>query len=552
MVFLEKKKLKGHTYWYASERRLVDGKIKRTWQEYLGTTETIIECIRKSKELPHIKLKSFQYGKTAALLSISDELNFIDIVNKHTNKKKIEGLTVGEYLLLNIIGRCDGALSENSMQKWFDKSSLNILWKFPHKLTCQNFLNHYKYIDHETSKKIEDDLCRVLIEKGITPKILFLDETNWFNYIKKGEELPQNGNNKQYRNHMKQVCMGLAVSEDNIPFMHEVYEGNKHDAKIFPDLLDTLTKRLTKLKVTTEDMILVFDKGNNSQVNIKDTLSKMHIVASAKHSQAEELLDISIEDYKYLYTNSHDNKIYGYRKKHEFFGQEFTAIILYNEASHKKQKKSYEERKAKIWEKLEDLNRRLESNRGKERDKSSVEREFNDIIHKDFRSVIGHKVGEIPKGKKKPSLEIWIKREVENLRYAGFGKTIVFTDMQTWHSEKIAKTYNQKYLVEDDFKLLNDVLLVPVGPINHHKDFNIRAHIFLCVIGMIFYRYLAWKCKHVRLSLRQLVEELGGIRLALVQWKTGGKGKVNLVVEEMDPKQARLFSLLDLGKFIGK
>ena len=63
--------------------------------------------------------------------------------------------------------------------------------------------------------------------------------------------------------------------------------------------------------------------------------------------------------------------------------------------------------------------------------------------------------------------------------------------MHIWHSEKIAKTYNQKYLVEDDFKLLNDVLLVPVDPINHHKDFNIMAHIFLCIIGMIFYRYLA-------------------------------------------------------------
>jgi transposase len=66
---------------------------------------------------------------------------------------------------------------------------------------------------------------------------------------------------------------------------------------------------------------------------------------------------------------------------------------------------------------------------------------------------------------------------------------------------------------------------------------------------MIFYRYLAWKCKHLRLSLRGLVEELGGIRLALVQGKTGGK--VDLVFEEMDVKQARLFSLLDLGKFIG-
>jgi transposase len=550
MVFLEKKKLKGHTYWYASERGLVDGKIKRTWQEYLGTTETIIECIRKSKELPHIKLKSFQYGITAALLSISDELNFIDIVNKHTNKKQIEGLTVGEYLLLNIIGRCDGALSENAMQKWFDKSSLSILWKFPHKLTCQNFLNHYKYIDHETSKKIEDDLCKALIGKGITPKILFLDETNWFNYIKKVEELAQNGNNKQYRNHMKQICMGLAVSEDNIPFMHEVYEGNRHDAKIFPELIDALTDRLTNLKINTKNLILVFDKGNNSQINIEDVMSKMHIVASAKHSQAEELLYVPLEDYKYLYTNSKGNEIYGYRKKYEFFEQEFTTVILYSEASYKKQTKSYEGSKAKICEKLEDLKRRLGSNRGKERDKSSVEREFNDIIYKDFRSVFGHKVGKIPKGKKKPSLKIWIDEGVEKLRYAGFGKTIVFTDMHTWHSDKIAKTYNQKYLVEDDFKLLNDVLLVPVGPINHHKDFNIRAHIFLCIIGMIFYRYLAWKCKYLRLSLRRLVEELEGIRVALVQGKTGSK--VDLVVEEMDAKQARLFSLLDLGKFMGK
>jgi len=65
---------------------------------------------------------------------------------------------------------------------------------------------------------------------------------------------------------------------------------------------------------------------------------------------------------------------------------------------------------------------------------------------------------------------------------------------------------------------------------------------------MIFYRYLAWKCKFLGLSIRRLVEELGGIRVALVQGKMGGK--VDLVVEEMDAKQARLFSLLDLGKFM--
>jgi len=47
---------------------------------------------------------------------------------------------------------------------------------------------------------------------------------------------------------MKQICVGLAVSEDNVPFIHEVYEGNKHDLKIFPELLDAIIQRLTNLK----------------------------------------------------------------------------------------------------------------------------------------------------------------------------------------------------------------------------------------------------------------------------------------------------------------
>ncbi|MGP8321583.1 MAG: hypothetical protein ACT6FE_04570 [Methanosarcinaceae archaeon] len=50
--------------------------------------------------------------------------------------------------------------------------------------------------------------------------------------------------------------------------------------------------------------------------------------------------------------------------------------------------------------------------------------------------MIGHEVGKIPKGKKKPSLKIWIKEDVEKKRYAGFGKTIVFTDMHMWQSKK--------------------------------------------------------------------------------------------------------------------
>ena len=549
MVSLQYKIQKGRKYWYAVKSERVNGKPRIVWQKYIGTAEAILSLKESSEGLAYTKLKSFQYGKTAALLSIAGELNFVETVNKHTDKKKMAGLTVGEYLLLNIIGRCDGALSENAMQRWFKSSSLNILWKFPHKLTCQNFLNHYKYIDKKTRRKIEDDLCRMLIEKGLTPRILFLDESNWFTYIEKGEELPQKGHSKQFRSDKNLVSVGLTVSEDNVPFMHETYEGKTHDAEIFPKLLDALVKRLSQLKITTENLILVFDKGNNSQVNIEDVLSRMHLVASAKHNQARELLKIPLKKYRYLYTSPKGHKVYGYRTKHKFFEKEFTTVVMYSEASYKKQKKSYERRKSKIMEKLADLNRRLESNRGKGRNRSSVEREVNKIIYEDFRGIIGHKVGRIPKGKKKPSLKYWTK-EKEKERYEGFGKTIIFTDKDKWHSKKIAKTYNQKYLVEDDFKILNDAFIIPIGPINHNKDSNIKTHIFLCMVGMLFYRYLAWKCKHLHISLKRLIEELEGIRIALASdKKTGG---CRLIVEDMNTRQARLFSLLDMGRFIAE
>ncbi len=36
---------------------------------------------------PYAKIKSFEYGKIAAMLQINEELKLVDIVNKHTDKK---------------------------------------------------------------------------------------------------------------------------------------------------------------------------------------------------------------------------------------------------------------------------------------------------------------------------------------------------------------------------------------------------------------------------------------------------------------------------------
>ena len=97
-------------------------------------------------------------------------------------------------------------------------------------------------------------------------------------------------------------------------------------------------------------------------------------------------------------------------------------------------------------------------------------------------------------------------------------------------------------------KLLNDELLVPIGPIYHTKDFNIRVHVFLAIMGLLFYRYLAWKTKKYNLSLKEIIDALSGIRIALV--KDNKSDKSDIVLEEMSSNQGSLFSFLNLGKFI--
>ncbi len=551
MPSLKKKIIKGHIYWYAVEMARINGKPKQVWQMYLGTAEKIVELMKGSEDKPYARFKSFQYGKIAAMLQISEELKFIEIVNKHTDKKSIAGLTVGEYLLLDIIGKSSSISSENGLEEWFKNSALSILWKFPHKLSCQNFLNHMGYIDQATIKNIEIDITRILIEKGIKPSILYLDESNWFTYgdnYNNKSDLLKKGFNKKHRYDKNQVGVGLVTNEDNIPFMHETYAGNIHDSTEFPELIDGIVNYLTDLKINTEDITLVFDKGNNSTDNIGKLISKMSFVASAKFDQAEDLLDISLEDFNHVYTNSKDHEIFGYRTKYTFFGKEFTTIVTYNKATYTLQKESYQTSKAKILEKMTDLKRRLENDRGKERNKSSVEREISDIIIKDFRSIIGYEVSDIPKGKKKPKIKFWTRKKNEEKREKSFGKLVIFTDKSEWHSKKIVQTYNNKYLVEDDFKLLNDELLVPIGPIYHRKDFNIRVHVFLAIVGLLFFRYLAWKTKRFNLTLKKLIDHLSQIRIALVLDKSSNKSDV--IVEEMTSVQASLFSFLNMGKYI--
>ena len=81
MASLQQRTVKGHKYWYIVESRRVNGKPRPMVLEYLGTADRLLE--RLSQAGKDLKLKSYQFGDVAALLSIVQRLNIVQTINKY-------------------------------------------------------------------------------------------------------------------------------------------------------------------------------------------------------------------------------------------------------------------------------------------------------------------------------------------------------------------------------------------------------------------------------------------------------------------------------------
>ncbi|GCC10484.1 hypothetical protein IPdc08_00512 [archaeon] len=93
---------------------------------------------------------------------------------------------------------------------------------------------------------------------------------------------------------------------------------------------------------------------------------------------------------------------------------------------------------------------------------------------------------------------------------------------------------------------MKGALIVPVKPIYHWKDKRIKAHIFMCFLEVMFFRYMLHKVGELGMSAQEVAEELQKMRVDLVK----GTMKAKIVVEQMSVEQANLFSTMKLNRFV--
>lgn len=538
------KTINNRKYLYVIKNERINGKVVQTIQKSVGSADKIYQLLTSNKPM-HIA--SYSFGKPAAFIKAAEEVGLIESLNKHINRKNMAGLTPAEYLLLTIIGRSEHALSRNVLDDYFKKSSLQFIWSPKHKLSSQNFLNYMEKLDEETIRKIELDVSRALIKQGIKPTRLIFDTTNFYTHIEHGENLPQKSKSKDKRYDKNLIGVGLTISDQNIPFQSVTYPANKHDAKLFPELIDDICERLKEIKVPAEDMILVFDRGMNSSGSIGKAIDKMHVVGSLPASMCKNELQIPVSEYAENWKNGNGNIIKAHYVTGNWYETDLVGVVKYNDSSRRKQAREWEKNKVKISEKIEDIRSKLNrKGRGRKMTAKGLMNRVVDAIPKQYRDLFDYSVLEV-EGNLQLKFELNETKEEEFI--VAMGKTVVFTDKTDFTARQIVEIYDTRNTIESDIRWLKDKLLIPSKPTYVRKDMMIRAHVFLCVMGLLLYNYLLYLIEDDGLSIMKLADYLDQMRLGLVFNDKNSKN-AEFIIEDMNKETAEVFSKLQLGRYI--
>ena len=565
MASITKKSIKGKIYYYARECQRVNSKPKITWQRYLGKAEDIIHAVENKDKLtlPDEVIVS-NFGAVAALYDLAKRWDMVRIIDKVVGKRD-QGLSVGNYMLIAAINRCVCPKSKTQIGDWFFDTPLRRWLTVSKKssLSSQRFWDNMSLLDDTTIHKAEMELTNALIrEFNVNTRCLLYDTTNFATFIdtfNDNNTIAQRGKSKQGRKDLRIVGLALLVSSDfHIPLFHETYQGNTHDSKEFESVVDCLVERHKILSSSVEKITVVFDKGNNSEDNFnKLAKTPYHFVGSLKLKEVEDLLDIPLQDYQKL-THRRLQGVRVLRLKREVFGYQRTIVLTYNEELFLTQSQTIlreiHKRTTKLKALVIQLSRWVSGDvkKGKKPTLTGVESKIKEILKGQYMKQLIKT--ELSEEKGFPMLCYSVDHKaLERVFNHRLGKTVLFTDNDSWNNEEIILAYRGQFRVEKAFETMKDPHFVSWSPMWHWTDHNIKVHAFYCVLALTLASLLQREL-HMHgfdVSISKAIEDLAAIsEVVMVKHKRGSKPpELQIVISKMSKQQQQIFTALRLSRY---
>ena len=542
MASLRKKIIKGRPYYYAVVSKRINGKPKIVHQTYLGTAEAII---KKLTTIPDpLEVEHTAFGEVATLWAQAEELDLVhlidEVIPQHANRE----VSVGTFLTVGAINRALDPRSKDGVGRWMKKTVLGELLGQPAEaFDSQSFWDAMDLIEDHHIEAIEEKLWKkILTLYQLLTDVLLWDTTNFATHMDglTPSELAQRGKAKQGSSDQRLIGLGMAATPViGLPFLHKVYAGNQHDAKLFPEALSLLVNRYKHLAKTSEGLTLIIDKGNNSEENIQFGNSQgVFFIGSLKPSHFPLFLRIPLK----AYTESIGSYLV-HRRRAKIFEKERTLVITFHSKLYERQNKTLQARLEKASLELKRRFKEEQSKEGYHHKPEVLLKQYEAYLkNRGLQSLLRVKI----RGKR-----LIISKALRSLRNRekSFGKTILFSDRDELSSQQIIDAYHGKNVLEENFKFLKDRHYLHFEPVYHWTDQKIKVHALMCVLGLILVKLLLYRIAQANLSmsLPVLMEELKDMKKIILVYP---QGQAKEKLSRLSSIQQQLFRLFNLSKYI--
>jgi transposase len=197
------------------------------------------------------------------------------------------------------------ARSKRALPEWYKSTAIQHIRPTQiDVLDSQHYWRKWERIEQKQLDEIAERFFQKLTKLESPSSDCFMfDTTNYYTYMASNtkSDLAKRGKNKAGKNWLRQIGVALLVSRDNrIPFYYREYEGNRHDSKLFARVMDHVIGAMHKYVGKQGNLTIVFDKGMNSEDNIKaiDIQEDIHFITTYSSYFAKDLVQIKLKKFQ--------------------------------------------------------------------------------------------------------------------------------------------------------------------------------------------------------------------------------------------------------------
>jgi len=558
MAHFHIKRKKGRPYLYVREIARVGGKPKVVNQVYIGSPQRVADLASGGQGA--VKLRVEEFGALWLANQIDQEIDLARIVDEVIPKDSREdGLSVGEYFLYCVLNRMCEAVSKNKLSGWYEKTAIQSIRPVAvSELTSQRYWDKWDRVSEDDLKAI----AKAFFEKiwrTASPKAdcLLFDTTNYYTFMASDteSELAKKGKNKEGRDSLRQVGLGLLVArETRLPLYYCVYPGNLHDSRQFEAVLGEMFGVVMDLCQPKERLTLVIDKGMNSKDNFAliDEHARVHFVTTYSTYFEPDLAAVDLKAFDVLDTKENKeapekDKILVFRTRSEYWGKERSVVLTYNPKTARKQAYSLLAKLGTVRDELLVMRQKVRDKEPHWRNPDKIKQRYLGLCE---RLHLPSDLYVLEFTKAQDRLSMSFRKDVPkvNGKLETLGKSIIISDNTDWTTSEIVRASLDRWQVENAFRQSKDDDLVAMRPIRHWTDSKISCHLFSCVVALTYLRLIELRLKKhgVDRTAGDVMDDMRGLHSVLLL--SQGKRKAERRLEIPTKTQSEVLSAF--GRYV--